>query len=94
MSAFTLLEHSDTVLVALDKLGSARQPDAIDREELQRLIVAAVRLYAAKAEDEGAFPLAEPGVLTATEVMMTAAALLKAANVNVFELGLWQSWSA
>ena len=34
------------------------------------------------------------GALTATEVMMTAAALLKAANVNVFELGLWQSWSA
>lgn len=93
MSAFTLLEHSDTMLAALDELASAREPDAIDRDELGRLVVAAVRLYAAKAEAEGAFPLADPGVLTATEVMMMAAALLKAANVNVFELGLWQSWS-
>jgi len=94
MSAFTLLEHSDTVLAALDELAEARRPDAIDREELQRLTVAAVRLYAAKAENDGPFPIADVGVLTATEVMTAAAALLKAANVNVFELGLWQSWTA
>jgi len=94
MSAFSSLEHSADVLSALEKLAAAPAPDAIDRAELQRLLVAVVRLFAAKAEADGPFPVAEPGVLTATEVMVTAAALLKAANVNVFELGLWQSWSA
>ena len=94
MSAFGSLEHSATTLAALEEVATAGQPDAIDREELSRLIVAVVRLFAAKAEAEGPFPVAPPGVLTATEVMVTAGALLKAANVNVFELGLWQSWSS
>jgi hypothetical protein len=93
MSAFSSLEHSGSVLAGLEELAATPGPDAIDREELQRLITAVVRLYAAKAEADGAFQAAPPGVLTATEVMVVAAALLKAANVNVFELGLWQSWS-
>jgi len=93
MSAFSSLEHSGAVLSALEELSSSYAADAIDREELQRLIVAIVRLFAAKAEAEGTFQAAPPGVLTATEVMVAAGALLKAANVNVFELGLWQSWS-
>jgi hypothetical protein len=93
MSAFSSIEHSAEVLSALEDIATKGQPDAIDREELQRLIVAAVHLFAAKAEADGPFPIATPGVLTATEVMVTAGALLKAANVNVFELGLWQSWS-
>lgn len=94
MSAFTSLEHAESVLTALESFAATAQPDAIERDELQRLLVAVVRLFAAKVEAEGSFPAAAPGVLSATEVMVTAAALLKAANVNVFELGLWQSWSA
>jgi len=94
MSAFSSLEHSGAMLAALEELATTHQPDAIDRTELQRLMTATVRLYAAKAEAEGSFAAAEPGVLTATEVMLASVALLKAANVNVFELGLWQSWSA
>jgi hypothetical protein len=35
-------------------------------------------------------PLAERGGATATEVMVTASGLLKAANLAVFELGMWQ----
>jgi hypothetical protein len=38
-------------------------------------------------------PLAERGGATATEVMVTASGLLKAANLAVFELGMWQSWT-
>lgn len=93
MSAFGSIEHAGAVLAELEKVAAAGEPDAIDADELRRLLVAVVRLYAAKAEAEGPFPAAPPGALTATEVMVAAAALLKAANVNVFELGLWQSWS-
>jgi len=31
-------------------------------------------------------------VVTATDVMVTVSAMLKAVNVQVFELGMWQSW--
>ena len=31
--------------------------------------------------------------MTATEVMVTVTAMLKAVNLQVFELGMWQAWS-
>ena len=31
--------------------------------------------------------------VTATEVMVTVTAMLKAVNLQVFELGMWQAWS-
>ena len=31
--------------------------------------------------------------ITATEVMVTVTAMLKAVNLQVFELGMWQAWS-
>lgn len=34
-----------------------------------------------------------PGEPTATEVAVTVSALLAAARIEVFELGMWQTWS-
>ena len=31
--------------------------------------------------------------MTATEVMVAVTAMLKAVNVQVFELGMWQAWA-
>ena len=31
--------------------------------------------------------------ISATDVMVTASGLLKAADLAVFELGMWQSWT-
>ena len=63
--------------------------------EIQAMLAKAVRLYAERAaECEGAltaFP-ADSGV-TATEVMVTVSAMLKAVNLQLFELGMWQAWS-
>ena len=55
----------------------------------------AVRLYAERAaESEGALPAFPSGApMTATEVMVTVTAMLKAVNLQVFELGMWQAWS-
>jgi hypothetical protein len=75
-----------------DALASGNQA-SIDRAELQRLIAAAVKLYVAKVEAEGPFPAVPFAGINATEAMVSSSALLKGANVNVFELGLWQSWS-
>ncbi len=63
--------------------------------EIQNMLAQAVRLYAERAaEREGglsAFPPQAP--MTATEVMITTTAMLKAVNLHVFELGMWQTWS-
>jgi len=42
---------------------------------------------------EQVLPLPQRGGATATDVMVTASGLLKAANLAVFELGMWQSWT-
>ena len=70
---------------------AARPSDAAIQDTLAR----AVRLYAERAAEHDA-PLAPfpPGVeVTATEVVVTVSAMLKAANLQLFELGMWQAWA-
>jgi hypothetical protein len=38
-------------------------------------------------------PLADRSRVSSTDVMVSASGLLKAANLAVFELGMWQSWT-
>jgi hypothetical protein len=68
---------------------------ALTDAELQALLARAVRLYAQRAEGADA-PLAafapDAGV-TATEAVIATTAILKAVNVQLFELGMWQAWS-
>lgn len=65
-------------------------PDAA----LQRLFKACVQLYAQKID--GGNPITPCGnsrELSATSVMLTASGLLKGANLELFELGMWQSFA-
>ena len=62
--------------------------------DIQAMLARAVKLYAERVERDGplpAFPADAP--VTATEVMVTVSAMLKATNLQLFELGMWQSWS-
>ncbi|MGA7680299.1 MAG: hypothetical protein WCA54_08985 [Pseudolabrys sp.] len=62
--------------------------------DIQSMLAKAVRLYAERAgEQEGALPAFASDAATATEVMVTVTAMLKAVNLQVFELGMWQAWS-
>ena len=68
--------------------------DALTLEAIQALMAAACRSYSAQVEASGNFPpLAARSPVTSTDVMVTASGLLKAANLAVFELGMWQSWT-
>jgi hypothetical protein len=68
--------------------------DVLSKEALQALMAAVCKTYAAHVEaGEELLPLPERGGATATDVMITASGLLKAANLAVFELGMWQSWT-
>jgi hypothetical protein len=69
---------------------SERPSDA----EIQDMLAKAVRHYAERAaEHDGALPAFPADAATATEVMVTVTAMLKAVNLQVFELGMWQAWS-
>lgn len=63
--------------------------------DLQALLAAVIREYAARAEtrDELLSALPPESGVTATEAMLAVSAILKAVNIQVFELGMWQSWS-
>src|SRR5262245_18384036 len=78
----------------LERALAGGRRDALSTEALQALIAAACKTYAAQVEAvEQVLRLPERGGATATEVMITASGLLKAANLAVFELGMWQSWT-
>lgn len=74
-----------------ERTAGARPSDA----DIQAMLAQAVRLYAERAEENGgalpAFPA--DAEVTATDVMVSTTAMLKAVNLQVFELGMWQSWA-
>jgi hypothetical protein len=76
-------------------MSSLREPDVRD---IQADLAKAVRAFAQCAsahEENGESKLAAfaPDAVTATEAMIAVSAILKAVNVQVFELGMWQSFN-
>ncbi|MCL6592700.1 MAG: hypothetical protein K6T31_01870 [Alicyclobacillus sp.] len=84
-----------------EQLSSAFQPSLLGESEdlplsgeaLQKLFAVLVKIYASKLESgERLHPFGDTEV-TATEVMRTVTQMLKAVQVDLFELGMWQSWT-
>jgi hypothetical protein len=70
------------------------QLDTLTPQAFQVLMAALCKSYSAQLEAGGDFlPLADRNSVSPTEIMTTTSALLKAANLAVFELGMWQSWT-
>jgi hypothetical protein len=68
--------------------------DMLTPQALHALMSACCKTYATRVEaGENLLPLAQRSTVSPTEVMVTASGLLKAANLAVFELGMWQSWT-
>jgi hypothetical protein len=66
--------------------------DGISEESVQQLLTAAVKLYVAKREEGEPFSPFIDDSVTATEVSITAHGMLKAADMQVFELSLWSGF--
>jgi len=70
------------------------QFDVLTPKAIQALMAAACKSYAAQIEAGGRYmPLTAGSGVNDTTIMVTASALLRAANLEVFELGMWQSWT-
>jgi hypothetical protein len=68
--------------------------DTLTPQALHALMSACCKTYATRVEaGEDLLPLAQRSTVSPTEVMVTASGLLRAANLAVFELGMWQSWT-
>ncbi len=67
--------------------------DLVSAEALQALMAAACRLYTARVDAGEQFLPVPTRSISATDVMVTASGLLKAVDLAVFELGMWQSWT-
>jgi hypothetical protein len=66
------------------------EPDAISDKALQQVLTAAVKVYAAKVERRGhdVVPFPQHAV-TATETVVTACAMIRAADLNMFDVAIW-----
>jgi hypothetical protein len=83
--------------LATDRLDSEEPDSALLGEAsdkiAQRLLTAAVRLYAARvAAGSSIDPFTDLDAVTATDVVITVTRMLEAVEVEVFELGVWQNW--
>lgn len=79
---------------AVEKALRAGDLSALPAEQLQQLIAAVAKAYSAKREAGEQFhPVSRAGRLTPTDIMVMANGLLRSGNLQIFELGMWQSWT-
>jgi hypothetical protein len=79
---------------ALEAKFEAGELDVLTPEATQALMGVICRIYGANQESGNKYSLlAGRAAVTGTDAMITCSALLKAVDLQVFELGMWQSWS-
>lgn len=78
----------------LQAIAASGQSVDLPDTTVQELMSALVVTYGARF-DAGLrqLPIEADPNMGATAVLVTTSALLKAANLEIFELGMWQSWS-
>ena len=79
-----------TAFAALARTALERgRPDAIPDDVLRDVLTAAVKVYAAKAERRGELVPFATNAVTATETVVTACAMIRAADLNLFDVAMW-----
>jgi hypothetical protein len=64
--------------------------DVLTDQELAQVMTAVVKLYAARCEARGSFPAPLiAGRLNATEVATAASEMVRAVDLNMFDLSMW-----
>lgn len=70
------------------------QAVVLDPQAVQALLASLCKVYSQHVENLPSYDaFSHKNPVTPTDVMVTASGLLKAANLAVFELGMWQSWT-
>ena len=79
----------DAAIKALNEGGT----EAVSPEAVQKLLTAGAKLYCRKLTDEDEYfpPFREQDVVTATETVVAIAEMMRAADLNTFDLAMWMS---
>ena len=88
--------QAKTLAGEIEKALSAdgNQAVVLDPQAVQALLAALCKVYSQHVENLPSYDaFSHKNPVTPTDVMVTASGLLKAANLAVFELGMWQSWT-
>jgi hypothetical protein len=92
--ASPLSEQATALAAAIERALADGRTDLLSPQAFQALMAALCRTYTVQMEaGSNALPLEERGSVANTDVMIMASALLRSANLAVFELGMWQSWT-
>jgi len=89
-SARRIVADARALAAALERAIADGRLDILSTEALQALMAAACRIYAARREAGEEFTPVARNAIAATDVMVTASGLLRAADLGAFELGMWQ----
>jgi hypothetical protein len=86
-------EDANRLAAALERALADGRLDVVSAEALQALLGAACRVYTARREAGEDFTPVKRNAVSATDAMVMASGLLRAAHLSTFELGMWQSWT-
>ncbi len=80
----------DDFVAAAERALAAGEPAQVPDAALERVMTAAVRLYAAKADSDAppAQPIT-PSSVTPTDIVVTVSAMIKSAGLNLWDLSMW-----
>ena len=89
----TLADNVCLLANQVDAILHDSETEFVTDATIQKLLTAAALLYAARVESGGDLPATTSGALNATQGMIVTSGIMKTVNIQVFELGLWQSWA-
>jgi hypothetical protein len=80
----------DDFVEAAERALSSGQPGQVSDADVERVLTAAVRLYAAKTESDKppAQPIT-PQAVTPTDIVVTVSDMIKAAGLNLWDVSMW-----
>lgn len=85
--------HAQCAWALVQKALACESTAGITDETVQNLLMAGVRLFAAKVDSERRYfsPITQECPITATDVAVATTELLRAVDLNLFDLSMWAS---
>jgi hypothetical protein len=80
----------DDFVRAVERALASGDPGGVSDAELERVLTAAVRLYAAKSEtDTPPAQAVTPSNVTPTDIVVTVTGLIQSVGLNLWDVSMW-----